>query len=142
MVEPLGFIEEIIKKRLNAAYVVVGSDWSFGRDRAGNIDVLKAAQKLYRYEAVVLEKELYNHREISSSWIREKKKENLPRKPKQHKHYNEGKKRYYKKKDDKPSETAPQEEGEKTETPVVKLPETQTAEVKVGQAKSLKELLG
>ena len=69
--EPLGFIEEIIKKRLNAAYVVVGSDWSFGRDRAGNIDVLKAAQKLYRYEAVILEKELYNHREISSSWIRE-----------------------------------------------------------------------
>ena len=69
--EPLSFIEEIIKKRLNAAYVVVGSDWSFGRDRAGNISVLKAAQKLYRYEAVVLEKELYNHREISSSWIRE-----------------------------------------------------------------------
>ena len=69
--EPLSFIEEIIKNRLNAAYVVVGSDWSFGKDRAGNISVLKAAQKLYRYEAVVLEKELYNHREISSSWIRE-----------------------------------------------------------------------
>ena len=73
---------------------------------------------------------------------KDKKKENLPKKPKQHKHYNEGKKRYYKKKDDKPSETAPQEEGEKTETTIVKLPETQTAEVKVGQAKSLKELLG
>ena len=69
--EPLNFIEEIIKNKLNAAYVVVGSDWSFGKDRAGNTVVLKAAQKLYKYEAVVLEKELYNHREISSSWIRE-----------------------------------------------------------------------
>lgn len=73
---------------------------------------------------------------------KDKKKENLPKRPKQHKqYYNEGKKRYHKKKDDKPSETA-QEEGEKTETPVMKLPETQTAEVQVGQAKSLKELLG
>ena len=73
---------------------------------------------------------------------KDKKKENLPRKSKQYKHYyNEDKKRYYKKKEDKPTEPA-QEEGEKNETPVVKLPETQTAEVKVGQAKSLKELLG
>ena len=30
---------------------------------------------------------------------KDKKKENLPKKPKQYKHYNEGKKRYYKKKD-------------------------------------------
>ena len=69
--EPLEFIEKIIRNKLNAAYVVVGSDWSFGKDRAGNTTVLKAAQKLYKYEAVVLEKELYNHKEISSSWIRE-----------------------------------------------------------------------
>ncbi len=69
--EPLQFIEKIIKDKLNAAYVVVGTDWSFGKDRAGNTDVLKAAQKLYRYTAVVLDKEMYNHREISSSWIRD-----------------------------------------------------------------------
>lgn len=69
--EPLKFIEEIIKNRLNAAYVVVGEDWSFGKDRAGDTIVLKAAQKLYKYEAVVLEKEYYSKKEISSSWIRE-----------------------------------------------------------------------
>lgn len=73
--EPLSFIEQIIKNKLNAAYVVVGSDWNFGKDRAGNTDVLKAAQKLYKYNAVVLDKELLNQREISSSWIREEVKD-------------------------------------------------------------------
>ncbi|MGN0374754.1 MAG: bifunctional riboflavin kinase/FAD synthetase [Butyrivibrio sp.] len=69
--EPLAFLEQIIKNRLNAAYVVVGSDWQFGKDRAGNTDMLKAAQKLYNFNAVVLDKELYQGKEISSSWIRE-----------------------------------------------------------------------
>ena len=69
--EPLIFLERIIKNNLNAAYVVVGSDWNFGKNRAGNTDTLKASQKLYNFTAVVLEKELYQGKEISSTWIRE-----------------------------------------------------------------------
>ncbi len=69
--EPLEFIEKIIRNQLNAQYVVVGSDWRFGRDRKGDADLLKASQKLYRFEAVILEKELYQNREISSTWVRE-----------------------------------------------------------------------
>lgn len=69
--EPLTFLENVIKNMLNAAYVVVGSDWNFGKDRAGNTDVLKASQKLYNFTAVVMDKELYQGKEVSSTWIRE-----------------------------------------------------------------------
>lgn len=69
--EPLAFLEMVIKNMLNAAYVVVGTDWSFGKNREGNIDVLKASQKLYNFNAVILDKEFYQGREISSTWVRE-----------------------------------------------------------------------
>lgn len=69
--EPLVFIEKIIKEKLNAAYVVVGSDWRFGKDGEGGSGLLKASGKLYGYEAVIMEKELHDGREIGSTWIRE-----------------------------------------------------------------------
>ncbi len=69
--EPLDFIESIIKGMLNAKYVVVGTDWTFGKNRRGNCDVLKASQKLFDFTAVVIDKELYQGREISSTWVRE-----------------------------------------------------------------------
>lgn len=69
--EPLDFIGKVIAGNLNAAHVVVGADWHFGKDRSGGCDMLMAAQKLYNYEVHVVEKELYSQREISSTWIRE-----------------------------------------------------------------------
>lgn len=48
--EPLEFIKKVISGNLNAAHVVVGADWHFGKDRSGNCDVLLAGQKLYNYE--------------------------------------------------------------------------------------------
>lgn len=69
--EPLIFLENVIKNMLNAAYVVVGTDWNYGRNRAGDTDMLKASQKLFNFNAVVMDKEIYQGREISSTWIRE-----------------------------------------------------------------------
>ncbi len=69
--EPLEFIRRVIAGNLNAAHVVVGADWHFGKDRSGSIDVLMAGQKLYNYEVHVVEKEKFEQREISSTWIRE-----------------------------------------------------------------------
>ncbi len=69
--EPIAFIEQVIKNKINASYVVVGQDWSFGKDGAGNTDLLKASQKLFDFNAVVVEKELHDGREIGSSWIRD-----------------------------------------------------------------------
>ena len=69
--EPLKFIEDIIHNMLNAAYVVVGDDWTFGRGGEGNCDLLKASQKLFNFKAEVVEKEVHDGREIGSTWIRE-----------------------------------------------------------------------
>ncbi len=69
--EPIAFIEHIIKGRMSAEYVVVGEDWTFGKGGAGNTDLLKASQKLFDFKAVILEKELHDGREIGSSWIRD-----------------------------------------------------------------------
>lgn len=69
--EPLEFIKKVLYESFQAAYVVVGNDWCFGKDRSGSVETLLAARKLYNYEVSAVEKETYNSREISSSWIRE-----------------------------------------------------------------------
>lgn len=69
--EPLEFIEKIIRNSLSAQYVVVGEDWRFGKQRAGDVKTLISASDLYDFEAVILDKEKYQEREISSSWIRD-----------------------------------------------------------------------
>lgn len=69
--EPFEFIKKVIYESINAAYVVVGIDWQFGKDRTGNVDTLLSARKLFNFEVVAVEKEQYNGREISSTWIRD-----------------------------------------------------------------------
>lgn len=73
--EPLSFIENILKEKLNAAFVVVGEDWRFGKGGEGNCDLLKASQKIYGFEAVVMEKERHDGREIGSTWVRDEIRE-------------------------------------------------------------------
>ena len=68
---PEEFIETILVQTLHARYVVVGSDYRFGYQAKGNIETLKAYAKQFQYEVIVIEKETYKGREISSTYIKE-----------------------------------------------------------------------
>ena len=69
--EPEEFVREFIFGKLNARYVIVGTDWRFGKNRSGDVEVLKALQEKYGYQAVVMEKYKDDGIEISSTRIRE-----------------------------------------------------------------------
>lgn len=73
------FICDIIKGVFHAAYVVVGTDFHFGCGKCGDIHMLAEYQEQYGYQLIVVEKERYENRVISSSYIREILKEgNIP----------------------------------------------------------------
>ena len=68
--EPEKFISWITKA-LSIRHIVVGTDFCFGRNRAGNTEVLRAFESRYGYETIVVEKLCENGREISSTFVRE-----------------------------------------------------------------------
>ena len=72
--EPEEFIKHIIIGKLNAKYVVVGTDYRFGKNRLGNVDMLIEKGPEYGFETIVVEKEKYQEREISSTYVREELK--------------------------------------------------------------------
>ncbi|MGN1166269.1 MAG: bifunctional riboflavin kinase/FAD synthetase [Lachnospiraceae bacterium] len=73
------FIRDVICNRFHAKYVVVGTDFHFGKDQGGDIHMLEEYSKKYGYELVVVEKERYCGHVISSTYIRDVlKKGNLP----------------------------------------------------------------
>ena len=65
------FVTDILVKRLKAKYIVVGEDFCFGSKRQGNIKLLEQLGKSYDFQVLALKKQEYNHKIISSSWIRE-----------------------------------------------------------------------
>lgn len=69
--EPEEFVRKILKEQLNARYVVVGTDFRFGHNRAGDASFLRSLEKTYQMEVIVVEKECYKEREISSTYIKE-----------------------------------------------------------------------
>ena len=69
--EPETFVKEVLKERLHAKYVVVGTDFHFGHNRKGDADFLKTLEEAYDMKVIVMEKECFNGREISSTYIRE-----------------------------------------------------------------------
>ena len=64
------FIEEIIVKRLNAGYITVGTDYSFGYKAKGNYKLLQQFATKYGYEVEVVDKIEYKGEEVSSTRIR------------------------------------------------------------------------
>ena len=72
--EPEDFVKEIIIKKLKAKVVVVGTDYHFGKDRKGNAQFLIDKGDEYGFETIVVEKEKYQEREISSTYVREELK--------------------------------------------------------------------
>ena len=72
------FIRQVLINILHAEYIVVGSDFRFGHNKCGDVEMLARYSEIYGYKLFVIEKELYKEREISSTYIREElKKGNL-----------------------------------------------------------------
>lgn len=69
--EPEVFIDEILVHRLKARVVVVGDDYRFGNRRRGDVNMLVNMAPVYGYEAIVIKKERFEDREISSTYVRE-----------------------------------------------------------------------
>lgn len=69
--EPEDFIRRVILGQLHAKVVVVGTDYRFGRNRMGDAALLQQKGPQYGFETVVVEKEKYQDREISSTYVRE-----------------------------------------------------------------------
>ena len=65
------FIKDILADRFHAAYIIVGTDFRFGYKAQGDVRMLAEYEKEYGYELIVVDKEMYNDREISSTYIRE-----------------------------------------------------------------------
>ena len=68
------FIEEILVDRIGTKAVVVGKDYTFGKNREGNLDLLKTYGKRLGFEVIVVrEIQMSNNSEdkISSTRIRE-----------------------------------------------------------------------
>lgn len=64
------FIVEVLVKRLRAKYLVVGTDFRFGFQAQGDVQMLREYAGQHHYEVIEIEKELYGDKEISSSYIR------------------------------------------------------------------------
>jgi len=65
------FVREILIKIINAKKVIVGYDHAFGKNRSGNIDMLKNLGDKYDFEVEVIGPFMYQKQAISSSRIRE-----------------------------------------------------------------------
>lgn len=68
--EPENFIEWIVKA-LSVKCVVVGTDFHFGHNRAGDYKVLQQYAEVYDYEVIVITKMQEDGRDISSTYVRE-----------------------------------------------------------------------
>jgi len=67
---PQQFIEEILVGKLNPSHVIVGYNHGFGKNRAGNVEHLKEAGRVYNFGMDILEPvDLYEDA-VSSSKIR------------------------------------------------------------------------
>lgn len=65
------FIEKILIGIFHAEYVVVGTDFRFGYEKKGDVHMLAEYAPKYGYHLDIIEKEKYNGREISSTYVKE-----------------------------------------------------------------------
>lgn len=78
--EPDEFIEEILVKKLRCRIFVVGDDFCFGKNRAGNAEYLERESQRFGIRTEVMSKLMDGEREISSTYIREELvKGNIPK---------------------------------------------------------------
>lgn len=70
-IEPEEFIEKILVKKINAKMVVTGKDFRFGKNRRGNVDMLRNFSEKCGYELKVIDNIMNGDNRISSSNIKE-----------------------------------------------------------------------
>ena len=69
--EPEAFVKEYLVDRLHGEYLAVGPDFRFGYQRKGTPQFLEELGKKYGFYTEILEKEKYEGRDISSTYVRE-----------------------------------------------------------------------
>lgn len=69
--DPESFVADVLIKKLNARHIVVGTDFRFGHKRTGDVRLLGALQKEYGFTLHVMEKECFQGRKISSTYVKE-----------------------------------------------------------------------
>jgi riboflavin kinase/FMN adenylyltransferase len=67
---PEQFVSEIIVKRLNAKWILIGDDFCYGAKRAGNFETLQAAGEQYGFQVSSIQTILEDGERISSSALR------------------------------------------------------------------------
>ena len=73
--DPRAFVQNILCKKIGAAFVAAGPDFCFGYERKGNVALLEEMSHECGYEFQVFDKVSYKGEPISSSRIREAIKE-------------------------------------------------------------------
>ncbi|MCI8956689.1 MAG: bifunctional riboflavin kinase/FAD synthetase [Eubacterium sp.] len=69
---PDEFVSQILKEKIGATTIVCGPDFRFGTKALGDVEFLKDNESKYGYNLIVVEKEQYHNKDISSTVIREK----------------------------------------------------------------------
>lgn len=72
--EPETYIKDVLVDRINARCIVAGDDVSYGRRGAGDYKLLKERSQQYGYNIIIIDKVLYEGREVSSTYVREEVK--------------------------------------------------------------------
>ena len=68
---PEDFVRQILVGRMNGKAIVVGTDCSFGYKGAGDAALLERLAPVYGYKLQVVMKEQDDHRDISSTYVKE-----------------------------------------------------------------------
>lgn len=68
---PEDFVRDILTKQMHAKFVAAGTDLSFGRYGKGNSELLCCMQKECGFEVDIIDKVLFEGREVSSTFVRE-----------------------------------------------------------------------
>jgi riboflavin kinase/FMN adenylyltransferase len=71
---PEAFISDVLVGMINAKYVVAGDDVSYGKGGKGDCKLLEEKAANYGYEVKIIDKVLYEGREVSSTYVREEVK--------------------------------------------------------------------
>ena len=69
--QPEQFVKEILVEHMKVKKMYVGSDFRFGKNRAGDVSLLRKLSKIYNFEFEALEKRQFSEVDISSTRIRE-----------------------------------------------------------------------